>query len=347
MPIKDIKTFIRTMRMLVNERPDAQGWIVGPEDEDPSYVNECKELVDKPGLEGSCQIPGLPERAGNSAPTGPDGVDLDQRGAAAGGAGGFRQRRSLPGHGRGFLPGAHRRNGEEDRALGAAGSVVYIADPEGSGKSSAGTAQQRRRSWHAAQQAGLARVKRYYDDKLMFSSYRILSEALVDTPGGSRASIPRLPPAVAATDVSYMAGIGFEIRKILERDSYWSVLRAYGYAGLVSGGPWVLSILSIMMIGVLAVMLGVEQREVNAFQICVTYMMAGSLIWTGGMQLMFTRFVSRPDICRDKAEVLPNLFGVLIVDHGGRLRVGSALHFLVFHGTVYPAAVAADAILSF
>ena len=32
-----------------------------------------------------------------------------------------------------------------------------------------------------------------------------------------------------------MAGIGFEIRRILERDSYWSVLRAYGYAGLVSG----------------------------------------------------------------------------------------------------------------
>ena len=61
-PIKDIKTFIRTMRMLVNERTDAQGWIVGPEDEDPSYVNECKELVSKPRLERSCQIPGLSER---------------------------------------------------------------------------------------------------------------------------------------------------------------------------------------------------------------------------------------------------------------------------------------------
>ena len=98
-----------------------------------------------------------------------------------------------------------------------------------------------------------------------------------------------------------MAGIGFEIRKILERDNYWSVLRAYGYAGLVSGGPWVLSILSIMMIGILAIMLGVEQREVNAFQICVTYLMAGSLIWTGGMQLMFTRFVADRTYAHDKA----------------------------------------------
>ena len=105
-----------------------------------------------------------------------------------------------------------------------------------------------------------------------------------------------------------MAGIGFEIRKILERDSYWSVLRAYGYAGLVSGGPWALSILSIMMIGVLAVTLGVAQREVNAFQICVTYLMAASLIWSGGMQLMFTRFVADRTYAGEQAEVLPNLF---------------------------------------
>ncbi|MDN5835902.1 MAG: exopolysaccharide Pel transporter PelG, partial [Nitrosospira sp.] len=108
-----------------------------------------------------------------------------------------------------------------------------------------------------------------------------------------------------------MTSIGSEIRNILERDSYWSVLRAYGYAGLVSGGPWVLSILSIVMIGVLAVTLGVTQKEVNAFQICVTYLMAGSLIWTGGMQLMFTRFAADRTYAGDKAEVLPNLFGVL------------------------------------
>lgn len=114
-----------------------------------------------------------------------------------------------------------------------------------------------------------------------------------------------------------MTSIGSEIRKILERESYWSVLRAYSYAGLVSGGPWVLSILSIMMIGVLAVILGVAQSEVNAFQICVTYLMAGSLIWTGGMQLMFTRFVADQSYAGHKAEVLPNVFGVLLVTMAG------------------------------
>jgi len=132
-----------------------------------------------------------------------------------------------------------------------------------------------------------------------------------------------------------MAGIGFEIRKILERDNYWSVLRAYGYAGLVSGGPWVLSILSIMMIGVLAVMLGVEQREVNAFQICVTYMMAGSLIWTGGMQLMFTRFVADRTYADDKAEVLPNLFGVLMLTMAGGFMWVAPFIFSLFTGPFF------------
>ena len=172
--------------------------------------------------------------------------------------------------------------------------------------------------WHAAQRAGLERVKRYYDDKLMFSSYRDLyMQALGISlhPGALRSR--RLSAASLTRWKRDMAGIGSEIRKILERDSYWSVLRAYGYAGLVSGGPWVLSILSIMMIGILAVALGVAQREVNAFQICVTYLMAGSLIWTGGMQLMFTRFVADRTYADDQAEVLPNLFGVLMVTMAG------------------------------
>ena len=42
-----------------------------------------------------------------------------------------------------------------------------------------------------------------------------------------------------------MAGIGFELRRILVKDSYTSTLRAYIYAGLISSGPWVLSIIGL------------------------------------------------------------------------------------------------------
>jgi len=49
-PIKDIKTFIRAMQEVVAVMPEAQGWIVGPEDEDPRYADECRALVRTLGL---------------------------------------------------------------------------------------------------------------------------------------------------------------------------------------------------------------------------------------------------------------------------------------------------------
>ncbi|WP_226857216.1 exopolysaccharide Pel transporter PelG [Acidithiobacillus concretivorus] len=49
-----------------------------------------------------------------------------------------------------------------------------------------------------------------------------------------------------------MAGIGFELRRILKRRTYFSLLQAYGFAGIVSSGPWLLSIFGILLLGFLA-----------------------------------------------------------------------------------------------
>ena len=46
-----------------------------------------------------------------------------------------------------------------------------------------------------------------------------------------------------------MAGIGFELRKLLKRDSLLGMMQAYAYAGIISSGPWVLSIIGILVIG--------------------------------------------------------------------------------------------------
>ena len=44
-----------------------------------------------------------------------------------------------------------------------------------------------------------------------------------------------------------MAGIGFELRKILKKKTLLSIVEAYGLAGLISSGPWVLSILALFL----------------------------------------------------------------------------------------------------
>ena len=82
---------------------------------------------------------------------------------------------------------------------------------------------------------------------------------------------------------------------------------ADGYAGLISSGPWVLSILGVMGIGIFSVN-RVASVAVRQFLVSVTYLMAASLILTGFLQLMFTRFIADRLFAKEDEAVLPNLF---------------------------------------
>lgn len=44
-PIKDIKTFLRACAILRDCIPDVRVWILGPLEEDPGYVDECRQLT--------------------------------------------------------------------------------------------------------------------------------------------------------------------------------------------------------------------------------------------------------------------------------------------------------------
>ncbi|HZX33320.1 MAG TPA: exopolysaccharide Pel transporter PelG, partial [Rhodocyclaceae bacterium] len=67
-----------------------------------------------------------------------------------------------------------------------------------------------------------------------------------------------------------MAGIGFELRKLLKKDSLLGLLQAYTYAGVIGSGPWVLSILGILLIGLLSSTVVVPSFLVTQFQTSVT-----------------------------------------------------------------------------
>ena len=110
-----------------------------------------------------------------------------------------------------------------------------------------------------------------------------------------------------------MAGIGFELRKYLDEDSFSGTLKAYGFAGLISAGPWVLSILGVMLIGIVALSQKIGGQEVEQFTTSVTWIMGSSLILSGLLQLVFTRFIAdRLFEGRDHL-INPNLFGALLL----------------------------------
>ncbi|HVJ91953.1 MAG TPA: exopolysaccharide Pel transporter PelG [Labilithrix sp.] len=110
-----------------------------------------------------------------------------------------------------------------------------------------------------------------------------------------------------------MAGIGFELRQHLRKDSYSGVLRAYFLASMVGSGPWVISIGSMLFISVLTPQSGRGAEVVTSFLATVTYLMAVSLTLSGTLQLLFVRFVADRLFEKRDDAVAPNLLGALFV----------------------------------
>ncbi|NYT64918.1 exopolysaccharide Pel transporter PelG [Alcaligenaceae bacterium] len=110
-----------------------------------------------------------------------------------------------------------------------------------------------------------------------------------------------------------MAGMGFELRKILRRDSFSSTMWAYVYAGINSAGPLLLSIVGILLIGLISLPMMNQPVRIVQFQVSVTYLIAASLIITGAVQLLFTRFISDRLFQRRPKRVLPSYNAVCLV----------------------------------
>ncbi len=127
-----------------------------------------------------------------------------------------------------------------------------------------------------------------------------------------------------------MAGIGFELRKLLRRDSYSSLLQAYAYAGIISSGPWVLSIVGILVIGVMSVTVVVPDHLIVQFQISVTYLMVCSLVLTGPLQLAFTRYIADRLFQKKELIVMPNFNGLLLLVLGGSGGLGMLVVIFLF-----------------
>jgi glycosyltransferase involved in cell wall biosynthesis len=180
-PIKDIKTFIRALFIASRTMPDIEGWIVGPEEEDAAYALECRALVQSLGLAKNVKFLGF-QRIDEILPQ-VDVIALTSISEALplvvleGFAAGVPAITTDVGSCRQLIDGY----GDEDRALGPAGSVVPIANPAAFAQAVLDLLGDEPR-WLAAQQAGLARVRRFYTKKQMIDQYRVLYECLTAAP---------------------------------------------------------------------------------------------------------------------------------------------------------------------
>ncbi len=180
-PIKDIKTYIRATRVMVNRRPDIEAWIAGPEEESPDYALECRELVKSLGLENNVKFLGfqkltelLPKIGLMVLSSISEALPLV---ILEGYAAGVPTVSTDVGSCRQLVYGLD----EEDRALGASGAVVGIADPQALAEAALHFFTDTE-AWHKAAEAGILRVERYYTHPVMFGRYRAVYDTALRGP---------------------------------------------------------------------------------------------------------------------------------------------------------------------
>lgn len=143
-----------------------------------------------------------------------------------------------------------------------------------------------------------------------------------------------------------MAGIGFELKKMLRDETWFGLAKTYAYAGIISSGPWVLSILGIMLVGVISLVNRDSSQEVASFLVSVTYLMSASLVLSSLLQLLFTRFMADCLYLKQRNIVLPNLLGAMGVVSAGSGIVGLVLALLFFrHDGVYASLMLVNLVL--
>lgn len=110
-----------------------------------------------------------------------------------------------------------------------------------------------------------------------------------------------------------MAGIGFELRKIFNEKSLLSVVKVYLYSAILSSGPWIISIITIIFIGLLKIYLYGTTINIMHFQVSVTYILMMSLIFSSPIHLSFSKYVADIIFEEQDKEILPSIGGVIFV----------------------------------
>ena len=126
-----------------------------------------------------------------------------------------------------------------------------------------------------------------------------------------------------------MAGVGFSLRRLEGSETYAGLARVYATAGIISSGPWLISILTLLFVGLAAQRLAPSAASVQHFQVAVTWLFALSLLLSTPLQLLFTRYVSDLLYLERDDLALPSLWGVMAVMSGlsGVVGVAGSLLF--------------------
>lgn len=127
-----------------------------------------------------------------------------------------------------------------------------------------------------------------------------------------------------------MAGIGFSLKRLFQKKGFFSLCRAYGYAGIICAGPMLLGVVLLVGMGLAARLAGLDSHERELLNCMITYGLLVSLTVTSWFNMVTTRYVSDMLYEERQEKILPSFYGscaVMLVAGG----VGYGI-FLWFSG---------------
>ncbi len=179
-PIKDIKTYIRAVGLICQELPEAEGWIVGPSEEEEDYAAECHALVKQLGLEEKVKFLGFQNIDDILPKTGLLTLSSISEGQPLvileGFAAGVPSLSTDVGSCRELIEGRD----EEDRQRGKAGAIVPLANPKALATEAISLLSNEKR-WYAAQATGIERVESLYSEQAFLDNYQRLYQKILNS----------------------------------------------------------------------------------------------------------------------------------------------------------------------
>lgn len=110
-----------------------------------------------------------------------------------------------------------------------------------------------------------------------------------------------------------MAGVGFQLKKMFDQKGVFETIKGYIIATFVTVGPTALCVLAIISMQYIMKLLGTtfDQREI--FLGCITYAFAFSMIGTGGISMLASRYVADIIFQKKLKDILPSMYGFLFI----------------------------------
>jgi uncharacterized membrane protein len=129
-----------------------------------------------------------------------------------------------------------------------------------------------------------------------------------------------------------MAGIGFELRKILKSELIINRIKGFAYATLVSVGPMIISVIMIVGIGQYMRQSNVPIMERDLVNATIMYSYVFAMINVSGLTMILSRYLADQIYLKNKKHILSSLSGAVAV----LMVIGGVVCFLFYGLSALP-----------